>query len=296
MKKAILFFLFFTIPFLYAETISLEEVRVLALANSRSLAQINMNIRSSELNEKSHLFTMLPSLSANYSASMDYLNNKWEFVNPIDTFNAGINMSLTQTIFNGGKNVIQKAINEISSESTRKDALAEYFRVLESADNAYYAVVESLLTLEAAQLSLESAVSALAIAEIRQASGMINLGDYLKAMADREAQENSRNQARRNLALNITKLKSLIKVDNLPDLEQIDLSFYETLIQYLGNISDGDFENLYNRLWNLIAASNPTLGKAALRTQSAQKSLSLAKRDSAPTLNATIVSGNFNYS
>jgi len=36
---------------------------------------------------------------------------------------------------------------------------------------------------------------------------MINQGDYLKVMADKETRENSRNQARQNLSLSIMKLK-----------------------------------------------------------------------------------------
>jgi len=96
-----------------------------------------------------------------------------------------IGVSHTQKIWDGGKAGIQKAINEIASESSRKDALAEYFNVLDSADNAYYAVLEAMATLEAEESSLQTALTSLSIAEVRQASGMINQGDYLKAMADK---------------------------------------------------------------------------------------------------------------
>ena len=66
MKKVILALsvIVLTHTIAFAEIINLEQARILALANSRSLAKYNMAIRSSVLDEKNHLFSMLPSLSA----------------------------------------------------------------------------------------------------------------------------------------------------------------------------------------------------------------------------------------
>jgi len=94
------------------------------LANSRSLARYELSIRNSILDERNQLYSMLPSVSADYSASMSYLRD-WEFINPIDTLNAGATLSITQVIFQGGKSFIQKAISAIATESVRKDAEAD---------------------------------------------------------------------------------------------------------------------------------------------------------------------------
>ena len=239
---------------------------------------------------------MLPGISAGYSASMDYLNKDWDFVNPVDTFKAGINLEITQTIFNGGRSLINRAISKIATESVRKEAMAEYFSTLDSADNAYYAVLEASATLEAEESSLQTALSSLAIAEIRQSSGMINPGDFLKALSDRESRENSRNQARRNLSLSIMKLKSLTGLADIPALEAIDFSGYEDLILYLATISDKDADALYDRFWKILAGANPSLARSALNRQSAEKRLSLARRDYIPRINASLFSTSLNYS
>ena len=297
MRNKILFVLLISLSTgLFAESITLEQVRALALANSRSLAKLNLTIRSSMLDEKNTLYTMLPSPSADYGATMNYLDSNWHIVNPIDTFDSRLSFSVTQKIFEGGKSFIQKAINELSTESARKDAQAEYFNVLDSADSAYYAVLEAVATLEAAESALASAVSNLAIAEIRQTSGMISQSDYLKALADNESQVNSRNQARRSLSLNMVKLKSLIGTSGNPVPEEVDFSGYEELIQMLGSVSDEHAVNVYGSFWDIISAANPSLAKAVLRNQSAEKSLSLTKREPSPTLNATIFSGGIGYS
>jgi len=298
MKRKLLFitFLIAAGTAIFSQTVNLEQARILALANSRSLAKYNLAIRSSVLDERSHLYTMLPSVSAGYSASINYLNRDWEFVNPVDTFNAGFDIAITQKIFEGGKSFIQKAIVAIATESVRKEALAEYFNVLDAVDNAYYAALEAAATLEAEELSLRTALAGLAVAEIRQASGMINRGDFLKALADKEARENARDQARRSLSLNRMKLKALTGIETAASLEQVNFDAYEDLIRVLAGISDEDADALYDRFWKLLIQANPSLARAALNSQRAEKNFSLAKREYSPTISATLFSSGINYS
>jgi len=295
MKKIVLTCLILTIGTgVFAQTLDLEQARTLALANSRSLAGYELSIRNSILNERSQLYSMLPSVSAGYSASVDYLE-KWNFINPIDTFKVGATLSITQIIFQGGKSFINKAIREISTESVRKSALAEYFNVLDSVDNAYYAVLESYATLEAAESSLQTAVLALSIAEIRQGSGMLSQGDYLNALINAQSRENSRNQARRNLSLNITKLKALLGITDNFELEQIDFSAYEGVLTRLSGITDEQLDELFETFWDIVAADNPSLARAALSTQTAERNLTLSYRNYLPTISVTFDTG-LNYS
>ena len=297
MKKIIFLFCLF-IPAsigLFAETLSLEQVRTLALANSRSLAKINLSLQNSKLDEKSQLYSMLPSISANYGLSASYLND-WVFENPLDTYNASASISIKQILFQGGKSFLNKALNEIATESVKKDALSEYFNVLDSVDNAYYEVLKSAASLEAAESDLDTSLSNLAVAEIRQSNGMLNRGDYLKALADKEDKENSRNLAKRTLSLNITKIKSLIGIKESFEPERINFNVYENVINRLASVSDEEVDKLYDDFLKVLVQSNPSLAKSALSTQRAEKNLSLAKRDYTPTISATIVSAGVNYS
>jgi outer membrane protein TolC len=279
----------------YSQTLNLENARLLALANSRSLAKHELSIRGGLLDERSHLYSMLPSVSAGYSASMDYLRN-WVFLNPIDTFNASVTLSVTQIIFQGGKSFLQKTLNEIATKSVRLDALGEYYNVLDSVDNAYYAALESKASLEAEEASLVSAVLSLSIAEIRQSSGMINQGDYLRALADKESRENSRNQARRNLALNMAKLKILMGITGDFEIEPIDIDAYEGALARLSAITDEEGEVLFNAFWKLLVSSNPTLARAALSSQRAEINHTITKRDWVPVISATLFGTALNYS
>jgi outer membrane protein TolC len=297
MKKILLICFVLAGSGLFAETINLEEVRTLALSNSRSLAKYNLAIRSAGLEGKTLLYSNLPSLSIGASAGMSLWSaaNAAPIENPMDTFSAGASVSVSQRIFEGGKSVIQKAINEIASESARKDALLEFFNILDSADNAYYAVLEAGATLQAEESSLAASVTNLAIAEIRHAGGIINQGDYLKALAEKEARENSRNQARRTLSLNITKLRALTGLNAVPDLAPVEFGKYEKLIERLGLIRDEEADLLYNQFWRLLSGGNPSLSKALLARERSEKNLSLSKTSFLPSLGASFSTG-LNYS
>jgi outer membrane protein TolC len=156
-------------------------------------------------------------------------------------------------------------------------------------------VLEAVAVLEAEESSLQTALTSLSIAEVRQASGIINQGDYLKALADKETRENSRNQARRNVTMNIMNLKSLIGLNDLPELQQINFSGYEEIILRLGNITDKDADLLYNELWNSVVSTNPSLAKAVLASQRAEKNLAITQRGYSPGLSASFSTG-LNYS
>ena len=296
MKKVFIFLyllLFLSIG-IFAQTINLEQARELALANSRSLAQYEMDIRNSILNERSQLYSMLPEISAGYSASADFLKN-WEFVNPMDNFSAGANISITQIIFQGGRSFIQKAISEIRTERVRINARSEYFNVLDEIDNAYYNVLRAGAALEAIETSLQIAVLGLSIAEIRFSSGMINQGEYMEALAEKETRENTRNQARRSLTSSMNKFKSLTGITESVELEQIVFDNYEDVISHLAGISEEQADVLFGNLREIIASSNISLSNAALSNLIAEKNFTLSKRDFAPTISATIFSANMNF-
>jgi outer membrane protein TolC len=299
MKKLLLLlgFIFHLDFALSAQTMSLEQVRTFTLANSRSLAKYNLAVTSALLDERFRILSALPSLSLGANAIMSLwdMQNNAPVGNPLNTLNSGVNVGVSQKIFEGGKTLVQKAINGIASESARKDALSEYFNVLDSADNSYYAVLEAMAVLEAEESSLQTALVSLSIADVRRTTGMINQGDYLKALADKETRENSRNQARRNLTLNVMKLKALTGLSVISELQQIDFSVYEELISHLGNISDNEADSLYAELLKTVASVNPSFVKASLASQRAEKSLSMTQRSYSPSLSASVSAG-LNYS
>jgi len=279
---------------LFAQSLNLEEARLLAIASSRSLARYNIAIQTSLLNERNQFFSMLPQVSASLNVSSSYLRN-WEFVNPIDNMSAGVSISVTQVLFRGGRSFIERAIRLIETESVRLEAMAAYFSVLDSLDREYYAVLEAKAALESAELSLEAVELSLSIAEIRHQSGMINQGEYLEALAEKEASENSRNQARRNLSLAINRFLVLTGITGSVELEPVNFDIYENILVRLSSISDENSLLLFDNLWNVISGSNPSFARASLNNQRAQRNHTSTVRSFLPTIEAEIFSSRFNF-
>lgn len=298
MKKLIFLgcIIFMTGVGLSAQDLSLEDARTLGLLNSNALSSANSAIRSADLSEQSRIYnTYLPSLSLGGVASM----NLWNASNainppdtPLDSLTANASATVSESItFQGNRNSILKSINAIASQSAKIDAQIAYYSVLDSVDTAYYTVLQAQATLEAQEQSLATAQTNLSMADVKQAGGMLNSADYLKAESDMESAQNACNQARRNLTLSAAKLKFLLGLNQSPEVQQIDLSGYEDLVQHLAAISDDEADNVYRAFLKLLYTSNPTYAKYGLADQSADKNLSLAKLGYAPSLTGSFKTG-----
>jgi outer membrane protein TolC len=290
-EKIFLFFLIGAAFPIFSEDLNREAVRNLALANSRSLARYNLSLESSLLSEKEQKFAYLPKLSLGADAGIDLWNQNG--LVPIDSLKAGASFSVVETVtlYDGGKNKVLKAISAIATESVRKDALSEYYNVLDEADSAYYAVLEARANLDAQLASLQTADLSLATAQVRYENKMISYGDYLKALAEREAAETTRKQAEQTLSVNMAKLKNITGLTETPILADIDFTRYESLIQQCAGFDKAAVNAIGDKLWAIVRTNNPALAKAALSNESAEKNLDLAKRDYFPTLSASASTG-----
>ncbi|GHT65519.1 hypothetical protein FACS1894110_07590 [Spirochaetia bacterium] len=278
------------------ETLTLDQARLLALANSRSLAGYNLAIKSSQLTEKSRIYSNLPTLSLGASASTGLWNSD-EMGDTYfkDNLSTGISIGVHQSIFDGGKSLVQKTLNSIAAEMAQKNALEGYFAVLYETDTAYYGVLQAAASLESAESALQTAELSLSTAEVRSQSGMMNAGDYLQALAEKETKENARNQAKRDLLSSSVKLRNLTGLKETPVPEAFDFDTYEELIKGLAALTDAETGVLYTNLLKTAAVNNPALARAALSSQQAEKNVTLATREYVPTLSASVSTG-LNYS
>ncbi|MDR0556569.1 MAG: TolC family protein [Treponema sp.] len=276
--------------------LSLEDIRLSALANSRSLARYNLAIESGLLDEKAQNFTYLPSLSLTGSA----LTQLWNAGggSPLDSLVAGGSLEISETlpVYEGGKAKILKAINALSTESARKDALAEYYAVLNAADSAYYAVLKAQANLESAESALAATELTLAASHIRYENEMIRYGDYLQALSEKESAAAAKKQAERNLAVNMANLKNIAGMPETPVLAPVDFSKRESLILYCTNLDEDDINALCLNLWRIMMTNNPELAKAGISLQKAEKNVDLAAKDYLPSVSASVSTGlDYNY-
>jgi outer membrane protein TolC len=274
-----------------AEPITLEDARSLALANSSSLAKYNLNLESARLDEKTRVYGLLPSLSLGVSAS----GQLWGEPELADSLRTGASLSVSQKLFDGGKNSYRKAINAIAAETVRQDALAAYFTVLDSADSAYYELLKAEAAAETARAALETVALALSMAELRLQNGMISRGDYLKALADQGNRETALNRALRNLSVSRETLKNITGLGEIPEPQAIDFDAYEGIIRFLSALPEDSIAILMENFSAAAKANNPGFLKSSLQLQAAERNVGLAKKDYLPSFSAGVSAG-INYS
>ncbi|MDR0602565.1 MAG: TolC family protein [Treponema sp.] len=269
--------------------LTLEAARTLALANSRSLAKYGLAVRAGVLDERSRLYSNLPSLSLQAGAGAGVKAMQEKTIR--DAIEGSISLSVSQKIFEGGKSFIYRRVAAINTEMARNEATAEYFRILDETDSAYYGVLEAAANLLTAESALETAELSLSMTEIRMQGGMADRGEYLKALSDRETEESSRNRARRDLSLGRTKLQALTGLAELPEAGAVDFGDYEDLITAMGAAGDGGISALSGALWNRAVSANPGLLNAGLSGRNAEYDFSLAKKDFLPSVSASFSAG-----
>jgi len=298
MNKIVLLFCLFVFAGAqaFAITINLEQARVLALLNSRTLARYNLAVRNNLLSERIHGYSNLPSFSLGASASTSLWTSDGIPQNLArDSFSAGLSFSVSYTLWNGGRNAILNAINSLNTEISRQDALAEYYAVLNAADSLYYAVLEAAAALEAAESSLATATLSFEIAEIRRESGMISQATFLQVLAEKAGRETTRNQSQRDLAVANLRLMDLLGLTQTPVLEPVDFDAHEDLILLLSNSGGIALDRLFTALWSQVQSRNPAMIRASLSSQRSERNVGLATRDYSPTLSASLSTGLFSY-
>jgi outer membrane protein len=247
-------------------------------------------VESARLDERTQIFSNLPSPSLGVSAS----GQLWGETSIQESIRTGANFGVSQKLYNGGKSLYVKAINAINSESARQDALAAYFTVLDTADSAYYETLKAAAALETKTAALETANLALSMSELRLQSGMISRGDYLKAMAEQGQAETAWNRAQRDLTVSKANLKNITGLDEIPEPAVIDFKVYEETILFLSTLPEDSIPVLTGIFSNAARANNPDLLKSSLQLQAAERNVGLAKKDYLPSFSAGISTG-INY-
>ena len=84
---------------LRAETITLEQARNLALANSRTLASTALAVQGSELTAKTQFFSLLPKIDLGASAGAALWNSGGSSAGLVnDSLTVGANLSVSESI------------------------------------------------------------------------------------------------------------------------------------------------------------------------------------------------------
>jgi outer membrane protein len=264
------------------EPLTLEQARANALAHSKTLRKALLSVDSALLTEKTQWYDFLPSISANVGVGLSYPGSSL-----VDALQGTAGVSVTQTIYDGGKSSLLSAIDAMMTSIAREEARTEYFGVLEKVDSAFYGLLEAQSSVEAATSDVEAARTHLRLAEAKLEENMITRFAYLETESSAAAKETALIQAQGKLSVAEATLASLTVLPTPLAVASVDFASREQLMQRLAGLSGENTQTFIAGALKAATANNPTLSQAALAGRKAKKAVDLAGVDYLPSLSAS---------
>jgi Outer membrane protein len=268
-----------------SEALSLSKARELALSRSASLRKAELAVEQAALSKQAQDYAGLPSLSASASASATGSAALEGSVG------ASLKASASATVFDGGKNAALAKKYDYATEAARQSLRASRVSVIDSADSAFFAVLEAQASVDAAASDLDAAKLRLKIAQAKTDAGAISKADLLQTESETSSYETSLVKARKTLASAKAKLASLTGLPAGAALEQIDFASYDGLLAKLGALDEAKLDKLVGDIVAMARANSPSLAGYALSTKQADMSLAAAKSSYLPTVSAGLSPG-----
>jgi outer membrane protein len=263
-------------------SIDLNRVRELAAANSPTLKKFGLAVEASSISRTKQGLSALPSLSASAQGGLDLK----ELADPARAVSATIGLSISQSVWDGGKGGIENAIAALSTESARAEARAAYDSLMKDVDTAFFALLEAQAQVEAADDDLSNSKRNLELAQAKFAIGSASTLDLLKAESNQATKETALSKARGDLLVRRAKVASLISQKGGFSPVGLDFSSYEGLIAALAACSDEKTEAIVSAFILKAKAANPSLASSSIGATIAQKNVGLALAAYSPTVSA----------
>lgn len=261
-------------------SLSLGELRDLALARSSALHTALLSTDEAALAEKRLSQELLPSIQASASSGAT-LSQTGSLVPSVSA-----SISATQLIWDGGKFGIEAAIDALSTKAARASARSALIAAEADVDSAYYSVLEAEAGIAAADQDLAAAKDRLALAQARADAGIASRVDLLSARSEAATAQTSLVQARRDGAISRARLASLTGIDPASELSEVDSAKVDVFAARLAALDAAQIQALADRLVNLAKASNPDMNAASLASEAAAKQVDLARKDALPSISA----------
>ncbi len=260
--------------------IGLEEIRARTLANSAAVKKAGITVDTALLVEKGQSYSVYPSISAQTGAGFSYGESV------AGSFSLGLTVS--EKIYDGGKSAILAAVAALATETARATARAAILSALQTADQAYFAVLEADASVEAASIDLEAGRTALGLAQGRFAAGIATKSEVLKAESDLAAKETSLAQARSTRKTAAARLASLTGLAPATVLQTVDFDGNEDLTRKIADLDEKSAESFIARLLAAATKNSPSLQADRLAREKASFQVRTAKAAYLPSVSASL--------
>jgi len=193
--------------------------------------------------------------------------------NPSAITNYNSRLSVTQPIFNGGKEYIGRTQAKLAHEASIQDRERARQETVYGVIKAYYGVLLAKEYYSVASKSLETSQANVKLAEARFRAGAVLQSDLLRAKVQLAEVQDMLTRAENGIQLSIAGLNFAMGV---PQHTEYDLS---------GSFVEQNFSEDVNAVIIEASSKRPDLLSMALNRQNAEKTVSRARADYLPNFN-----------
>jgi outer membrane protein TolC len=273
------------------EGLTLQQVRTLAAAHSRTLQSLMLSVDSARLDEKIQSYSQLPSITASASAGIQNpAGSPAPSLTLPNVLKAATAVAVSQTVFDGTASILA-AIDSLSTSIAREKGRAEYLVVFSDADFAFYGVKKAQAAAAGAQSDLDNARLHQQLAQAQLETGTITKSDLLESESRTAAKEAALAQAEGSLSVARRTLASLTGIPVEAPLADADDGGTDVLLRRFAALSASQVDTLIAELGATATRNNPSLSQSSLASQQSARRVDLARAGNLPTVAASMAGG-----
>ncbi len=275
-------------------TLTLAEAQDLAMENNPDLKAEYHAMKSADWQYRQSFLSLFP--SANLSGSYMKYDDEKSVNTGTDPLTGqptaykydeirSYSVTVTQPIFNGGKIWLGSRIGRDAAKISESAYESKRLSVLSETESKFYTVLENQELVEIASKSLESAQQNLDRAQVRYETGTLSKADILNMQSELASKDLQLIQMENVLSLSRIDLANYLQLGKIDDLEPIDFEAYQTEMEAIRGILNGNIETIIDRVIEKGLANNSTIEMAKRQVSMSEKSLLMSEGNFLPSIN-----------
>lgn len=284
MRKLIIVILLLVLTnILFAQELTLEQAKLIAINNYPELKAQKENFLAAKSDLWNSMTSLLPSVNTTATYT-DFKPN--QTIGQVVADNSqSYGYTITQPIFQGGKIWLNTRIKNDLKKIAEENYRSKKLETLANVEEKYFSVLESKQLLKIAKLDLKSTKKNLEIAKSKFEAGILSKADYLQIKAEKSNKEVSLLQSQNLYETNLLSLGNYLQLDNIGKLAKIDSSKYSQLLSIIQSYTLEDVHEKTASLLQVGLEFNPVIKISEISLNTNKKSVLMAEGNFLPSVN-----------
>jgi outer membrane protein TolC len=285
-KNIILFTLLFLAMMAWAETLTLDEVRSIALEKNLDLKAEQQNVKATRASMVSSAAGLIPSASitGNYSR---FSSRVTSYVPGTESSESSINYTIRvdQPIFNGGKILLGAAMKKDELNIANAQFDDKILETIATAESKYFDYLKSMDFMMIAKKSLTIARDNLETATLKFDNGLLSKADLLKMETESVNKEISDIQQSNLMEISKIDFANYLQIDSDFELLPVKYEDYTFEIEKIRSMDKAAYESIMSKIVAYGLKNNASIKISEESCDISKKSLLMAEGNFLPSVN-----------